>query len=132
MRQLERERRGVWFAEYTGKVPIVDSDGMLTGEYTILYGAPQLITPTVSPRSGNSWFDGFGVGVDCDRTAILDEIGTGITETCVLWVDVRPELDEEGNLVTDDDGLPTVPYDYTIQMVAESYNYTAIAMKKAM
>lgn len=132
MRQLERERRGVWFAEYAGKTPILDDNGMLTGEYTISYGKPQLVIPTVSPRSGNSWFDGFGVGVNCDRTAIIDEIGLGITETCVMWVDVRPELDADGNLVLGEDGLPTVPYDYTIQMVAESYNFTAIAMSKSM
>lgn len=131
MRQLEREKRGIWFAEYAGKTPVIDDYGQLTGEYYILYGKPQLITPTVSPRAGNSWFDGFGVGVDCDRTAIIDRIGVGVTETCVLWVDVRPELDDSGELVMED-GIPKVPYDYTVKMVAESYNYTAIAMKKAM
>lgn len=130
MRQLERERRGVWVARYEDKVPVVNELGYMTGEYAVRYGKPELLTPTVSPRSGNSWGDGFGIGVDCDRTLVLDRVGVGVDEACVLWVDVRPELDEDGLIVLGDDGLPTVQNDYRAVMVAESYNYTAIAMKK--
>lgn len=32
-----------------------------------------------------------------------------------MWVDVTPELDDEGELVLDSDGLPTVMPDYTLR-----------------
>lgn len=130
MRQLERERRGVWFARFKSKEQIVDEDGALTGAWRITYDKPQLVTPTVSPRSGNTWGDGFGIGVDCDRTMVIDRLGTGIDETCVLWVDIRPKLDEYGEILYED-GEMAVPYDYTVTMVGESYNFTSVAMKKA-
>lgn len=109
MRQLERERRGFWFAPYAGKTQLVDSEGRLTGEWRISYGAPQFFTGTISPRSGNTWGDGFGIGVDCDRTLIVDRIGLGIDEACVLWIDTPPMVNEDGLLVLNDDGLPITP-----------------------
>lgn len=131
MRQLERERRGIFFAEYLGKTEVMDEEGRHTGEWRLSYGKPMLVVCTVSPRRGNVYSDGFGIGVDCDRTAICDRIGIGISETSIIWVDKMPMLDEFGDLVVNEDGEPVVPNDYKVQMVSESYNYTAIAMKKA-
>lgn len=130
MRQLQRERRDVWFARYEGKEPIVDNDGFLTGEYRLSYGKPFKLRPTASPRRGNTWGDGFGIGVDCDRTIVLNEVGTGIDESCVCWVDKAPLLDEDGLIEVDDTGDMAVPNDYRVVMVAESYNFTSIAIKK--
>lgn len=132
MRQLNKERREVWVSEYEGKKAVEDEQGRLTGEYAISYGKPFTVYPTLSPRSGNSWADAFGVGVNCDRTAIINEVGTGITDTCVLWVDRIPEVDDEGGLVINSDGTLKTPFDYRIEMVAESYNFTAVAMKKVL
>lgn len=131
MRQLERERRGVWFSKYEGKTQLVDEEGRLTGEWGITYSKPQRVECTVSPRTGNTWGDGFGIGVDCDRTLVVPEVGLGIDETCVMWVDVRPELDSDGNAVLDDEGNFKVPNDYTVTMAGESFNFTSVAIKKA-
>lgn len=131
MRQLKREERGFWYSKYLGRVQGTDEEGRLTGEWTIAYSNPKRFVGTVSPRSGNTWGDGFGIGVDCDRTLIIDQIGLGIDETCILWVDSEPELNEDGSLKNDEDGVMTVPNDYTIVMAGESYNYTALAIKKA-
>ena len=130
MRQLEREKRGVWFAPYEGKQMLLDEDGRMTGEWRVSYGKPVFHTCTVSPRSGNTWGDGFGIGVDCDRTVVIDQIGTGITETYIAWIDAKPQLDADGNLVLDDESLPIIPNDYSVVMVGESYNFTSIAIKK--
>lgn len=131
MRQLERESRGFWWAKYLGKVQETDDQGRLTGEWAIAYSDPQRVVGTVSPRSGNTWGDGFGIGVDCDRTLVIDEVGLGIDESCILWVESEPELSDDGSLKVDGDGLMTVPNDYTIVMAGESYNFTALAIKKA-
>lgn len=130
MRQLERERRGVWFAKYLDKEPIVDTEGHRTGEYRLTYGKPFRFEMTVSPRTGNTWGDGFGIGVDCDRTALVDRVGTGIDETCIAWVDIRPKLNDDGSLAYGDDGQMVVQNDYKVVMVGESYNFTNVAIKK--
>lgn len=131
MRSLEREKRGFWVAKFLGKQQIEDEQGRLTGEYALTYTNPELVIGTVSPRSGNTWGDGFGIGVDCDRTVIFDKIGMNLDESCIIWVDEKPRLDDTGALVLDELGLPVTPNDYTVSMVAESYNVTMLAIKKA-
>lgn len=131
MRQLEREKRGVWFARYEGKRQLEDEEGRLTGEWVVSYSKPERLSCTLSPETGNTWGDGFGIGVDCDRTLIVDAIGTGLDETCILWVERRPELDADGNLALDEDGNSKVPNDYTASMVGESFNFTSAAIKRA-
>lgn len=130
MRQLERERKEVWIAPYEGKTQRVDAHGRLTGVYDVTYGKPVCYHPTLSPCSGNVISDGFGLGEDYDRTMIVDKIGLPIDEASVVWVDVIPELNDDGTLKLGDDMLPTVPWDYVVGKVAESYSFTNVAIKK--
>lgn len=130
MRQLLRERRRVWVSKYESKEQVVDSEGRMTGEWRVTRSKPVSYEPTISPCGGNVYADGFGWGASYDRTLIIDQLGTDITETSVLWVDKRPELDQDGNLVLDEYGEPTVPWDYTVTQVAESYNFTNVALAK--
>ena len=130
MLSMARERREVWFASFAGKEPVEDGDGRLTGAWRIRYGSPFALMPTVSSESGNVIADGFGIGVDYDRTLILHDTKTGIDETCVVWVDSKPELAGDGTLATDEDGEPTVPYEYTVRKVGVSKNVTNVALKR--
>lgn len=130
MLSMARERRSVWFAAFSGKEQVVDGEGRLTGAWRIRYGEPFALMPTVSSESGNVFADGFGVGVDYDRTLILHDTATGVDETCVVWVDSEPELAEDGTLSVGEDGEPTVPYDYTVRKVGVSQNVTNIALKR--
>lgn len=130
MRSIEREKRGVRVAQFAVKEQIVDEEGRLTGAYKVTYTAPETFYATVSPAAGNTYADGFGWGVSYDRTMILHEIGTGISESSIVWVDSVPETDGEGMLVYGEDGEPTVPYEYVIASVAESYNVTNVALRK--
>lgn len=130
MRQLQREKRGVWVSEFVSKEERI-VDGMHTGEWLVTRSDPVLVTCTLSPCGGNTYADGFGWGESYDRTLIVDALDTPITETSVLWCDVRPELDADGHLVLDEDGNPTVPWDYVVSQIALSYNFTNVALKKA-
>ena len=130
MRQLTREQRGAWFAAYAGKTELLDDDGRRTGEWVQSYDKPFFKICTVSPEAGNTFTDGFGLGEDLDRTMIIAEIGTGIDDHCIAWVDIVPETDASGNLVLASDGNPATPNNYVITKVAESYNLTNIALKK--
>lgn len=128
---MNRERRGVWVSNYQSKRELLDEFGRHTGEWVVSRSRPFMVTCTVSPCGGNVYADGFGWGTSYDRTMVLDCIDPIIRETSVMWVDVRPELDADGELVLDADGNPTVPWDYTVSQIAVSYNYTNIALRKA-
>ena len=130
MRSLAREMRTVWVSSYAGKTPVLDEQGRLTGEYVVARSKPFPVRCTLSPNGGNTYADGFGWGVSYDRTLISYDIDTGITEDSVVWVDCVPELDKSGELVVDENGLPTVPWDYAVGQVAVSYEVTNVALRK--
>lgn len=128
---MNRERRGVWVSRYQSKRELLDESGRHTGEWVVARSRPFMVTCTVSPCGGNVYADGFGLGTTYDRTMIVCSIDPIVTEDSVMWVDVKPELDEDGELVLDENGSPTVPWDYTVSQIAVSYNYTNIALRKA-
>lgn len=130
MRSKTSEKRFVWVSTYGGKTQDVDEDGMLTGEWTTVRNKPFQVECTLSPNGGNTYADGFGWGVSYDRTLIAYTTDTGITEDAVIWVDSEPELDEDGELVLDEDGNPTVSWDYSVSRIAVSYEVTNIALRK--
>ena len=130
MRSLYKEKRTVWVSSYESKEQVVE-DGMLTGEWVVRHTPPFPIEPTLSPNGGNVYADGFGYGVSYDRTLIIHGENPGITESSVLWVDREPVTDEDGELVTDANGDPVVPWDYTVSSVAESLYVTNVALRKA-
>lgn len=131
MRSLDRERRGVRIAAFRGKEQVVDDEGRLTGTWAVTYEPPETFYATVSPAAGNTYADGFGLGVSYDRTMIVHAIGLGIQESSVVWVDTIPDTDPEtGELNYDENHEPVTPYEYTIASVAESYNVTNVALKK--
>ena len=41
-------------------------------------------------------------------------------EGWVLWIDVAPELNEDGDLLLDDNGLPTVLPDYRLDKIIDT------------
>lgn len=131
MRQLERERRTVWASLYESREPVTDEDGYLTGEYEVTRKLIEF-RPTVSPASGALEAYGFGTGGDYERTLVIDQTGTGMDENTVFWIDATPELNADGTLKYDEDGNPTVPWDYVAaRPVSESMNYTNVAVMRA-
>lgn len=127
---MAREKREVWFAHYSGRSQVEDEDGRLTGAWKLSYGKPFLIRMTLSPESGNAFADGFGTGLDYDRTAIAHETSTGIDEDCLVWLSGPPETDSSGHVATDGSGEPETPFDYTVKKVAESVGITNVALKR--
>lgn len=129
MRSLQRDTRKVWVSLYSSKEKYL-VNGVWTGEYVITRSTPVALYPTLSAARGGTNAEVFGINADYDRTATFDTTDTGITETAVFWVDVTPEFDDSGELVTDECGQPSVPYDYVVSLVAESPNVTTVALTK--
>lgn len=128
MRNLARDTRSVWVSLYESKEKQMDG-GMWTGEYIITRSDPVQMFPTLTAARGSVDAEVFGLNVDYDRTATFDTTDTGIEESAVFWVDAEPEF-EDGHLVVDGYGQPTVPWDYVVALIAVSPNVTSIALRK--
>lgn len=115
MRELERNKRTVYYALFDKNEPILDDDGNDTGEETPVYLAPVELRINVSPAAGESATRQFGDVVDYDRTLVTCDITLPIDEHTVFWVD---EADT------------AKPFDYTVKQVAKSLNSLLIAVKK--
>ena len=115
MRALERNKVTLYYANYTGKTPIIDDNGLNTGEYLLAYSDPIEIRANVSAATGNNSTDLFGVNVDCDKIIVLAEPALDIADTSVLWIDESDTAQ---------------PYDYIVKRIARSLNSISIAVKR--
>ena len=115
MRELERNKRTVYYARFDKNEPILDDDGNDTGEERPSYFAPVKLRINVSPAVGESATRPFGEIVDYDRTLVTCDTSLDVDEQTVFWID---ETDT------------TKPFDYVVKKVAKSLNSLLVAVKK--
>ena len=115
MRELERNKRTVYYALFDKNEPILDEDGNDTGEVMPNYLPPVQLRINVSPAAGESATRQFGDVVDYDRTLVICDTNLPIDEHTVFWID---------------DTDTTKAFDYTVRQVAKSLNSLLIAVKK--
>lgn len=120
MRGLERNKRLIHYALYTGKTAVVDEYGNLTGDYEPTYASPDEFRISVSAAKGKYSTLQFGGLEAYDKVMVTSEMDCPITETTILWVDKSP-LDAQGN-VSD--------YDYVVTGVARGLNSISYAIKR--
>ena len=112
MRSPVRDRQKVWFSTITEKKVGIDT----IQEYI----NPIMRKLTVSAGTGAPTQISAGLVVDYDReiTSYDKSLRSEVTEGSVCWVDVIPEISEDGSLVMSDDGVtPTVPPDYRVDKI---------------
>lgn len=122
MRCLLRNMRDFYFALYVGKEELEDEYGNKTGEYNVIYGNPTKCKGNVSAAQGEVQSRQFGDSESYDKVIVLDDVNIPIDEYSILWVDVTPLLDENGQ--------STTPHDYIVKKVARSLNCVSIAISK--
>ena len=112
MRSPVRDRQKVWFSTITEKKVGIDTIQE--------YSKPIVAKLTVSAGTGAPSQISAGLVVDYDRelTSYNLSLRGQIEEGSVCWVDVIPEIAEDGSLVMSDDGVtPTVPPDYRVDKI---------------
>lgn len=117
--QLQRRNlKRIWYANFEGHKPV--TDGRLeTGEYEAAYGETRSVFANVSAARGESFARHFGESEDYDKVVLV--AGTPpVTETSVLWIDC----------LTNGEKPEGEPFDYIVVKVAESPNFTSLAVKK--
>lgn len=112
MRSPVRDRQPVYFSTITEKKVGIDTIQE--------YSKPIMAKLTASAGTGAPSQISAGLVVDYDRelTSYNKELRGQVEEGSVCWVDVSPEIAEDGNLAMSDDGVtPTVPPDYRVDKI---------------
>lgn len=115
MRNPVRDRQRVWFSTITEKKVGIDTIQE--------YSKPIMRKLAVSAGTGAPTQISAGLVVDYDReiTSYDKSLRTEVTEGSVCWVDVIPEIADNGSLVmSDDEVTPTVPPDYRVDKIFQT------------
>lgn len=115
MRSRKRDRQKIWFSNVTEKKVGIDT--------VQEYGKPIMRGLTVSAGTGAPTQISAGLVVDYDReiTSYDKSLRSEVTEGSVCWVDVIPEIAEDGSLIlSDDEVTPTVPPDYRVDKIFQT------------
>jgi hypothetical protein len=112
-----RNTQTLFYAQYSDKIPILDSDGYETGEYTVGYDNPVLLDANVVDKTSQIAREYFGNDIEY-KYVILTDRDCPIKEDTILWIDTDNPLENEG-----------VEYNCIVSAIKKSLNYKAIAAK---
>ena len=113
MRSRGRDRQWVWFVGVEEKKIGIDT--------VQEYGKPIMRRLSVSAGTGQPGQISAGLVVDYDREVVVykhDGLRGVIREGDAVFVDVEPQLNDDGTLTMDEDGYtPVTPPDYRISAI---------------
>ena len=115
MRSPVKDRQLVYFSTITEKKNGIDT--------VQEYSKPIMAKLTVSAGTGAPSQISAGLVVDYDRelTSYDPGLRSEVKEGSVCWVDVTPEIAQDGNLVMSTDRVtPTVPPDYRVDKIFQT------------
>jgi len=106
MRNLNRNKRHLYYALQVGEAKDTDEYGNETGEVTPIYGDAVNLQANVSAASGADAVQAFGNFTGYSRTMCVSDRECPIEENSVIWFGVEP----------------TEPYNYIVVRKADSKN----------
>lgn len=128
MRSRVRDRQKIWFVTVTEKKVGIDT--------VQEYGKPIMKKMAVSSGTGQPGQVSAGLVVDYDREVVdykHDGLRGVIREGDAVFVDVEPQLNDDGTLTMGDDGYtPVTPPDYRISAIfsTQKGNIDVFGIKK--
>ena len=115
MRTVKRNKRPVAYAFYNGVTELTDSDGNLTGEYSVQYTEPVKALMNVSGGRGQADIALFGLTQTFGRTATTEDLDVPWNTETVMWIDTDPD---------------TEPFDYRVVAVSQTINQVVLALSE--
>ena len=115
MRTVQRDKRPVAYAFYSGIQELTDDNGDYTGEYDVEYSTPVKTLMNVSGGRGQADVALFGLTQNFSRTAVTQDLETDWNTEMVMWVERDPD---------------TEPHDYRIAAVARTINQVVLALEE--
>lgn len=114
MRDLNRNKRGLWYAVPEGNTPILDDYGNDTLEVEAVFSSPLHLQANVSANAGQEAVEVFGSQTEYSRTVSITGTECPLVEGCRVWFGVEP--DAQAN--------------YTVARVADSKNGFLVALRE--
>lgn len=130
MKCMDRNKSKFFYSLYERTAQLTDEYGNITGEYEVKYSNPMMFFANISAAKGESTTRQFGESEDYDKVIVMDNNAPPIDIYSVLWIDIKPLVDENGVLVLDEERKIKTPYDYIVKKVAKSLNSVSIAVSK--
>lgn len=90
MRNLNRNKRLIYYALRTGEKADVDEYGNETGESTPTYGEKQALMCNVSAATGTEAVQAFGSFTGYSRTIVIADNSCPIEEDSIVWFGIEP------------------------------------------
>lgn len=114
MRSPSRLKQRVWFSKITEDSSSIDP--------VITYSKPIMKRFTVSATAGTPEEISAGIVPTYDRyiTSYDREFCKVAEEGMAVWVDKIPKIDDFGNLVLNEEGVPVTPPDYTLKKIIDT------------
>lgn len=103
------------YAFYQGVTELTDSDGNLTGEYSVQYTAPVKALMNVSGGRGQADIALFGLTQTFGRTATTEDLDVPWNTETVMWIETDPD---------------TEPFDYRVVAVSRTINQVVLALSE--
>lgn len=126
MRLLDRNKQIVYWRNLVSKSAITTTDGygntLETGEYNKTYSVVKSARLYVKSAIGENAAEPFGDFTSKRRTIYVDYGVVDIDEYSLLWVGIDPQ--------TDENGVPTVPHNFTVDGIAKGLNHIRIAIRQ--
>ena len=114
MPQLNRNKRSIYYAIYTGDEPITDERGYETGESNPTYGEITELRCNISSASGEDAVEAFGSFTNYTRVVCVADNNCPMAEQTVVWFGVAT----------------TEPYNYIVTRKADSKNGILYALQE--
>lgn len=112
MRGLKRQKQTIYWSRITERL-----DGINT---VTVYEKPKKLLMSVSATAGTSEEIASGYVPGYDRYITCFDRTFQPKEADVFWVDRMPEINEDGSLILDESGTPTVSPDYVLVKILNS------------
>ena len=120
-----------YYALRIGQKLLEDEYGnIMFNKVQVIFCNPAAWRANISAAQGEIETRQFGENEAYDKVVVMDNAAPPIDEYSVLWVDIRPKLNEDGSLILDSAGNALTPYDYCVKRVAKGLNSISLAIKK--
>ena len=113
MRTVQRDKRPVAYAFYSGMTELTDTNNNYTGEYQLSYTTPVRTLMNVSGGRGQADVAMFGLTDTFARTATTDDLDTPFNTQTVFWIECDPD---------------TAPFNYRVVAVSRTINQVVLAL----
>lgn len=114
MRSLNRNKRLIYYALYTGETANLDEYGNETGESTPTYGEIEALSVNVSAASGEEAVQAFGSFTGYSRTMFVADNSCPIGEDSIIWFGIETSQ----------------PHNYIVVRKADSVNGILYALQE--